>query len=278
MLDDWQLEKVRTALRAHRAYTPGQSGRGLTWLELVADIEAYTGVAMSDEVARQFVQGTNRKRQNPVRYRRPDPDNLAAILAYLTHSDIDALSSDELDQDGFAYQAPLRLLEYLAQDFDGEQMLLPEGLTGRYSAAAAAADSITATVLVLQQEPDTGIIRASETSEIYDHPGEASLRDWRGLDRRNSFRARKLAEGWAVLTPEDSLLFFMKDRPYGRNHYWTLAADADLWSEGPVGRLLLLRHDYPAELGEGRDTATAKRALSEHFLANLFAFERVERT
>ena len=277
MLDDWQLEKVRTALRAHRAYTPGKSGRGLTWLELVADIEAYTGVAMSDEVARQFVQGTNKKSQNPVRYRRPDPENLAAIVSYLTHSDIGALSEDELVEDAFAYQVPLRLLEYLAQDFDGARVLLPEGLTGRYSAAAAAGDRITATVLALQQDPETGIIRVSETSEIYDHPGAVALREWRQQDRRNSFRARRSAEGWAVLTPEDSLLFFMKDRPYGRNHYWTLAADADLWANGPVGRLLLLRHDYPAELREGRDTAAAKEVLAQHFLGSLFAFERVER-
>lgn len=278
MLDDWQLEKVRTALRAHRTYTPGKSGRGLTWLELVADIEAYTSVVMSDEVARQFVQGTNRKSQNPVRYRRPDPENLAAIVSYLMHSDIGALSEDELEEEAFAYQAPLRLLEHLAQDFDGDRVLLPRGLTGRYSAAAATGGRITATVLALQQESETGIIRVSETSEIYDHPGAVALRDWRRQDRRNSFRARRSAEGWAVLTPEDSLLFFMKDRPYGRNHYWTLAADADLWADGPVGRLLLLRHDYPAELGEGRDTAAAKQALSEHFLASLFAFERGERT
>ena len=275
MLTDWQLEKIRTALRAHRAYTPGKSGRGLTWLELVADVEAYTGVAMSDEVARQFVQGTNRKGQDPVRYRRPEPDNLAAMLAYLTHSDIGALSEDELGEDAFAYQVPLRLLEYLKQDFDaGELVLPPSGLNGRYSAAAAS-DRITATVLVLQQDPETGVIRASETSEIYDHPGEASLRDWRRLDRRNSFRARKSAEGWAVLTPEDALLFFMKDRPYGRNHYWTLAADADLWSKGPVGQLILLRHDYPAELEHGG--TAAKHELSRHFLGNLFAFERIEK-
>ena len=277
ILDDWQTEKVRTALRAHRAYTPGHRRRSMTWLELVAAIEGRTGVAMSDEVPRQFCQGVNLK-ENPVRYREPEPENLAAIVTYLADPEINALSKDELDQQAFAYQVPVRLLDYLRQAFDAEGLASPPaGLEGRYSAAVAASDTITATVLTLRLDAENGFYRVSETSEIYDHPGEAVLRDWPEQDRRNSFRARKSAEGWAVLTPEDNFLIFLKDRPYGRNHYWTLAADAGLWSGDPVPRLVLSRHEYPAELADSSAIAETRQALSRHFLDNLFAFARIEK-
>ena len=55
VFDEFQLETIKAALRAYRAFSRGRSGRGLTWLEVTGDIEAYTGVAMGPDLLRRFV-------------------------------------------------------------------------------------------------------------------------------------------------------------------------------------------------------------------------------
>lgn len=272
--DDWQLDKLRTAMRAHRAYTPGRSGPGLTWLELAADIEVYANVSMSPEVLRQFVEGVS-KREYPVRFRVPSPENLEAIVAYLTHADIDALAADELDQERFAWQVPLRVIEFLKQDFDIEAAAVPESLEGTFRATLTTDDTITVVQLALRPDPHNGFIRVAETADIYTDPGGSAFLTWTDKDRRNRHQARTDAEGWAVLTPEDNLLFFLKDRPYGRNHYWTLAADAELWSGAPVQHLILLRHDYPAEPEESEAGPGVPQSVSRHLIGNISCFERI---
>ncbi len=276
--DDWQLDKLRAALRAHRAYTPGRSGPGLTWLELAGDIEAYTNAAMSPEVLRQFVEGVSKK-DYPVRFRVPSPENLDAILAYLTDPHIDALAADELDQERLPWQVPLRLIEYLRQQFDNEALPLPASLEGTYRAALIGNETITLTQLTLRPDADNGFIRVAETSDVYTHADNTDVAGWTDRERRTRHRARTAAQGWAVLTPEDNLLFFLKEGAYGRNHYWTLAAEADLWSDAPVPRLTLLRHDYPAEPEDGQADSNVGGqgvlpGIARHILRSLFSFER----
>lgn len=277
--DDWQLDKLRAALRAHRVYTPGRRGRGLSWLELCADIEAYTNAPMSPEILRQFVEGVSKK-EYPVRFRVPSPENLEAVVAYLTDPNIDALAAEELNQERFAWQVPLRLIEYLKQDFDTDAPVLPDALEGTYRAAVSADETMTLTQLTLRPDADSGFLRVAEASEIFTHTADTDFLTRTDRDRRNSHRARTDSQGWAVLTPEDNMLFFLKQTPYGRNHYWTLAAEAELWSGEPVKRLTLLRHDYPAEPEEpdtGHDAAEqgVPQSLSRHILGNVFFFERV---
>lgn len=277
--DGRQFDTLRTALRAHRAYTTGRSGPGLTWLELAADIEVYTGAVMSPEVLRQFVEGVSKK-EFPVRFRVPSPENLEAITAYLTNPHIDALAPDELEPERFAWQAPLRLIEYLRQELDTEALPLPDTLEGTFQAVAAEAETITAIRLTLRPDRESGFIRVAETADIYASRSVSDFLAWTDRDKRNRHRARTESEGWAVLTPEDNLLFFLKDRPFGRNHYWTLAAEVDLWTGAAVPRLMLLRHDYPAELDEhGADTHQRgpglPKGIVRHLLTNLFCFERI---
>ena len=154
--DDLRLEKLRAALRAYRAFTRGRSRSSLTWLELAGDIEAYTGVAMGAEVLRQFVEGVSRK--DPARTRVPSDQNLQAIVAFLTHPDIDALSAKELEEDEFAWQACVRLSQFLRQDFDRESVRPPAGLEGTYRAAAAIEGGTAATWLRLRVRPEDGTI------------------------------------------------------------------------------------------------------------------------
>lgn len=260
--DDLRLEKIRAALRAYRAFTRGRSRGSLTWLELSGDIEAYTNVAMGAEVLRQFVEGVSKK--DPARARIPSNQNLQAIVAFLTHPKIDALSAKELEEDDFAWQACVRLQQFLRQDFDAEPLRPPAALEGAYRAATETGGARCAVTLRLQVRPEDGTILVRESGDLYE--GEAQRRH----------KAHREAAGFAVLTPEDGLLFFLKDLPYGRNHYWVLAAEADFWNDAAPKRLILLRHDYPPELPEqGWPVNDPRAALAARMAANVHVFERI---
>lgn len=260
--DDLRPEKIRAALRAYRAFTRGRSRGSLTWLELSGDIEAYTTVAMGAEVLRQFVEGVSKK--DPARTRSPSEQNLSAIVAFLTHPEIDALSAKELEEEEFAWQACVRLQQFLRQAFDAEPVRPPAALEGTYRAITEMDGVTTATVLRLQVRAEDGVILVRESGDLYDG------------DQRTRHKAHREAAGFSVLTPEDSLLFFVKELPYGRNHYWVLAAEAELWSDAPPHRLILLRHDYPPDLAEGGGPANDPRpAIAQSLAAALHIFERV---
>ncbi|MBK8174854.1 MAG: hypothetical protein IPK66_06165 [Rhodospirillales bacterium] len=260
--DDLRIEKLRAALRAYRAFTRGRSRSSLTWLELSGDIEAYTNVAMGAEVLRQFVEGVSKK--DPARTRIPSEQNLEAIVAFLTHPEIDALSRKELKEDDFAWQACVRLSQFLRQEFDAEPVRPPPSLEGTYRAVTATDGATFATLLRLQLRPEDGTVLVRESADLYED------------EAHGRHKAHREAVGWSVLTPEDSLLFFLKDLPYGRNHYWVLAAEADLWSDTPPGRLILLRHDYPPELGEsGWQVNDLRAAIAARMAASIHVFERV---
>ena len=260
--DDLRLEKIRAALRAYRAFTRGRSRGSLTWLELSGDIEAYTSVAMGAEVLRQFVEGVTKK--DPARSRVPSEQNLSAIVAFLTHPEIDALSQKELEDEEFAWQACVRLQQFLRQAFDTEPVRPPAGLEGTYRAVTETSGAGASVTLRLQVRAEDGVILVRESADLYDG------------NRRARHKAHREAAGFSVLTPEDGLLFFVKELPYGRNHYWVLAAEAALWSDAPPARLILLRHDYPPELSEESPRADDVRGVIAQSLAeSLHIFERV---
>lgn len=260
--DDLRTEKLRAALRAYRAFTRGRSRGSLTWLELSGDIEAYTNVAMGAEVLRQFVEGVSKR--DPSRTRIPSEHNQQAIVAFLTHPQIDALSAKELEEDDFAWQACVRLGQFLRQEFDAEPVRPPPSLEGTYRAVSEIDGAGCTMLLRLQVRGEDGTIMVRESADLYD-----------GAERTRH-RAHREAAGFSVLTPEDSLLFFLKGLPYGRNHYWVLAAEADLWLDTPPVRLILLRHDYPPELGDtGWPVNDLRAAIAARMVASIHVFERV---
>ncbi|MBK8208671.1 MAG: hypothetical protein IPK78_00680 [Rhodospirillales bacterium] len=196
--DDLRTEKLRAALRAYRAFTRGRSRGSLTWLELSGDIEAYTSVAMGAEVLRQFVEGVSKK--DPARTRIPSEQNLEAIVAFLTHPEIDALSPKELEEDDFAWQACVRLSQFLRQEFDREPVRPPGTLEGTYRAVTET-DGETADInLRLQVRPDDGTILVRESADLYaGGEGETLPADERTKQLRH--KAHREAVGWSVLTP-----------------------------------------------------------------------------
>ena len=276
-LTEWQIEKVRTALRAWRHYTPSLERHHQTWAEVAGQIEALTEVFMPAESLRQFVEGVSR-RGEPERQRTLQPERLRAVVAFLTNSEIGAMTRDELDEDRFVYTAPLRLAEFLEQELDRDAPRPTSRIDGAYRAVAREAGRIVALELTLRTDAASGVIRAGLARDIYADPGNMPFESWDEAQRQRNRRSRKESAGWAVLTPEDNILIFLKDLPFPVNHYLSLAAEADLWTGLPVTRLIVLRQDYPPERdGAGQDPAAGLARIGERLAAQVTVFDRVSR-
>ncbi len=271
---DWQIKVIRDALAAYRLYTRGYNRASLPWVELTAKIESRANVNLGKDLLRQFVEGVSRK--NPAKMRVPEQTTLEAIAGYLTHPDVRALSPDELQNEHApAYQAPLLLLRYLKQELDQETLNPPPSINGSYQARCTLEDESPAMVTIsLDCAAGDRLIAVTETLMRYHrkdrifHPGR---------DKPGSENMKKRSRGWAILTPEDNLLAFMKEEPYGYNHYYlSFAIESDLWSQPAVNRFVLLRHDYPLEFeADDRTQDGALVQAREHASSNLLHFARV---
>ena len=160
-----------------------------------------------------------------------------------------------------------RLLRFLKQDFDQAVTEPPHNLDGSYRSARALDDQIETTDLQLSLRADEGLIDVVETQTFYWNHDKRSADDFDETEFAGHKASTEKNKGWAILTPEDNLLFFMK-REFGRNHYFlTLAHDDALWSDRPVEKLVLLHHEYPYELSTDQssedeilDTVSAHQA------------------
>jgi len=255
----WQIEMIRAALRAHKAYEQMPDGEWMSWDGVAIAIDEYTGVSITGEALRQFVEGVSKKKA-PIRHRKLGEEHLQAIISYLCNPDIDALDHGELEEDKPDHHAAIRLLRYLRQELDDDLMKPSTILNGEYYEEIRSQGEIAASRLMLDVNPDVGVILVKEVQEIYGETGASEeVRVWHEDARSRAPRATIESNGWAIATPEDNLLFFMKEEPYLRNHYWSLIAECDFWSTASIDRLVFLRADYPAEMRQNT------RAVSERW-------------
>lgn len=246
-----QIEKLRSALRIHRAYGSYGTGQRLTWVIIAGQIEADSDIELNAESLRQFVEGVS-KRREPARQRTPQPPTLEAIKRYLMSPDIKALSEDEWqDHHDLTFQAPQRLALFLKQAFDREVQAPWKGLAGSYGARALIEDQPVTVRLDLKVSQDGDIVWVDETVDIY-ADGQYSV--WEG---------RKEGRGWALVTPEDNILMFIKELPNNRNHYYlTTGIESDLYGGIGVRRFALLRHDYPLNIPMESTSNNSTRKLT----------------
>jgi hypothetical protein len=273
---DWQLNRLRDALRAYHRYGRSHDGEYFNWKDVSAAIEESGSAAIPPERLRQFVEGINAKdggRKFPV----PQDEWLAAIAAFATHEDNALLTDAELKEHMPSWHAAQRLLEYLGQSFDRERALPPATLAGTYQRRLARIDDFAVTELTLQRPSDDGLIQVVKTEESYP-PGAAALIDgWSPAERREARTGYVFFGGWAAFTPEDNVFVFLKQERSGRNqYYFTLASDLTYLPEQPLRRLVFLQHDYPLEpearTGDNADNLGAILSATEK---NMIVFQRV---
>ena len=279
---DFQKRRLRLALRFYHRYKTDIDGRSLSWEFIAHDIEDITGVKIPPERVRQFAIGYWRKGKYV--YSEPEGSGLKAIADFAVHPDRNLLPPDELEELQPDYRAPMYMLEYLKPVYDSEPLEAPKSLTGIYSTQYTSGDDLVISELTLQGVSKDGAIRATQIIDIYPADIADDFTNIPPLDLRNVRRKRRDAGGWAILSPEENLLFFLKEKQWQTNLYYISLLEMDLWSSDQVSELTLLHHDYPYEYDIGKltkDEGNNSRGqlfdyLSDSMMSNVIQYSRVE--
>jgi hypothetical protein len=235
---DRRVELIRARLEA---YYEAESRGPLraTWRRISEEIFDATGVKMDSDSLRQFVKRTMRRGQPRV----PDPKNLEAILSFLCDPEIDMLSRDEVENPSVPSLLARLFLDFLRSNEENEPTPPLTALLGYYRAVEGRIGSLPKRTIdiSLRIEGGENVIRLSEFATKYAYRDSTP-----GVPPRREIKHRLESEGWAIFTPEENLMIFMKQKRYGRNHYYlSLGMDRNVWSGDLVNKLILLRHEYP---------------------------------
>jgi hypothetical protein len=272
---EWQLNRLRDALRAYHAYTPTEELGPFNWKDVSEAISLATDVTVPSERLRQFVEGNRTKDGTGRKFQSMQPQSLEAIAKFVAEEQL--LSPGELDEHVPPWQAAQRLLEYLDQSFDRQRVLPPAMFEGTYQARRTDERGFAVQELTLQRPSDQGLMQVTKTEEHYPAKAEGPFGGWSFEERRNQRRTRTLYGGWAIFTPEDNVMAFLKQADTGRNLYqFTLAADKFYEPGASVEQLILLHHDYPVEL-ERLESGEAEvmRAILQEAAKNVLFFKRI---
>jgi len=258
-LSDWseqQTRLVKTALRDYQSRTV-EGRRKLSWAGVQADIKDITGVDMGGkDTLRQFVEGG---RNAPVAERR------AAIVSFLTHPDVDAMTLDEFRAPGDPVHAPKRLLEYLGLGLD-EPLASPlRSLCGAYESQWEHNFRRHTIRLTLREHADERILNVTEVHEKAKVPAG-----------KDALQNCKESTGWCAFTPEDNILFFLKEAQYGSNHYYHLVSDVDIWTDKPRASFVLLRYDYPHNTRTADEAAVMLAHAHDELKKDALFFRKVD--
>lgn len=273
-LSEWQLSRLRDCLRAYHAYGTGNEKVGFNWKDVSQAIDLSTGTTIGPERLRQFVEGIN---DGAGGRKFPVPKAIDAIWQFVTDDELQLITVEELTEHKPSIQAALRMLEYLDQDFDSDRIIPPAKLQGTYRSRKESLHDVLISEMVLETPTSEGLITVAKTEEYFDHGVADDFAEWSESERRSMRNSRIKYNGWALLTPEDNLMFFLKNERNGRNHYYfTLGSDFDHSENTPVTEMILLAHDYPVE----RDFENPKTSLFELAFEktrqNILQFGRVE--
>jgi hypothetical protein len=311
-LSEWQVWRVRDALRAHHRYerklalardsnlNPGddpdpdhdpeheQHLKYLTWRYVWEEIRNVAKENNIDlemtakngaERLRVFVEGLNKKEGETPKYSAPKPPLMAAIIAFVTDENVGLLDEKELSEfSNFmpSWQAPVRLIEYLEQNFDTERIRPPKSLEGIYQTYKIDSDDLIIREMTIERSIEGGLLQVMETQDVYDEEVASIFHSLSPKELRDLRYKRDHYSGWAILTPEYNLLFFLKEERTGMNrYYFTLASNVTWKMDSPLTNMILFHHDFPFQPDNEMQTADEMiKALMEELPNNLFAFTR----
>src|SRR6185312_696079 len=213
-LSDWQLDRLRNALRAYHQFGRGSGGEYFNWKDVSEAISLATDVEIPPERLRQFVEG--KKMPGGLRtYGTMQDDRLEAIVKFATDEETGIMSEAELREHMPSWHAAQRLMEYLQHEYDIERILPPATLEGTYRTGRLEDESFVVRDLTLQRASDDGLIQLVQTEDTYDIHNGMQFDDLSPEERDKVRGSRILYGGWAILTPEDNLLMFLKKERTG---------------------------------------------------------------
>ncbi|MET0105783.1 MAG: hypothetical protein ABW072_11690 [Sedimenticola sp.] len=269
---DWQLNRIRDALRAFRQYShvddpsyyehydeKGKRKRAslvksFTWADVREAIAVATGVEIGVDMKkgaerlRQFVEGINDK-ENPGQKKFPvlKAEWLAAAVEFVTDKDKELLSEGELEEQAVDVHAALRLSEYLGPSRrDKVDQVQPIRLAGIYRNRKLEREEFAVRELTLHNSSEEGLVQAVVTEAFYSPDAEQLYAEWSRQQRQDEQYTHFKYSGWALITPEANLLFFLKEASYqGNRYYVTVASDFDRLVNEPAQLLALFLNDKP---------------------------------
>jgi hypothetical protein len=270
--------RVRDALRAYHRYQRNQYGRYYTWLDVREDIAHYTGTEIGSgpkygaERLRQFVEGIDTKESGaPRKYPVPKPEALEGIVGLLMHEEVQVLSEDELSEYAPGFQAPLRLIEYLAEDCDTPVTFEARTLEGVLNTSHPNGDGWVVRRLTLQRADAEGMLQAVEFREQFLTESAEQAVEWSNKNDHENRTGFVKYGGWAVVTPEDSIMLFLKHAANGRNVRYFGLDELGLLFGGPmrVKNMRFLQLDFGYDLREADHVPAIVAALAD----DTFVFE-----
>jgi hypothetical protein len=257
--NDWQ-ERLLQRFLLWRKVDEGMKSN----LSLVADIEFHTGESLSDETVRRFLSRFLKGRKE-YEQKSTDIESLWNIASYLMHPDVEALSFNKIEK--AQHKAANHFLLSMLHNADRTPLELHPSYNGKYGYDNCELDLIT--------------FNESEFIDI--GYKEIKKKEHSGIYARTP---SKKFDGYALLTPENNLLFFLKESSFGTNvQMTTLSAPFDFCNKRESDYLVLFYHDEPfeyedllAELSEKQVDASSLASLTANKIQEkIKVFEWVKR-
>ena len=250
-LSDWQLARLRNAIRAYHNYERSHDGDFFTWKDVSEAIDEYTGVTVPPERLRQFVEGVKQK-DGSFKHPVPSGERLKAIYDFATDTELNLLSVDELEERDIGIQVAMRLLDFLDHDLDrrpGYQRVgFPENFEGRYWCVHQEAPFVRHLELQFEKPLDACVAVVHLLERDFDEDNAPDPTDIFTAKWPDECESKARFSGWAILTPEDNIIIFLKEHGVGHNRYYlTLESELNRDNERRKPTFTLLHHDYPKE-------------------------------
>jgi hypothetical protein len=273
---DWQLNRLRDALRAYHDYGGKDQGEDYNWNSVAEGIAEWLDLKdppVSSERLRQFVEGNRSKDGSMRKFGTLKPESLEHVIRFAFERRL--LIPEELEEPAPEIHAPQRLLEYLNK---GERARVVPSVIfdGRYTARVVEDRVYREFDLTLHRPHERGLLLVTKSEEAFEKSLLEKASTWNPEERREHCRKRTLYAGWAIFTPEDNMMVFLKEKDNGKNLYqFTLAAD---WyaPDTVVERLFLLRHQYPVEMeNTNQSDEQILDSIMQETKGNIVVFRRI---
>lgn len=310
----WKQNRIRQALKAFKTfgangYQPvsrALEGQGAySWLGVAHEIAEVGGVELTSSQAknfaerlRQFVEGSPDKARKRAQGRRgaggKDDEmaqlsgwRLELVETFLLHSDPDdpvrekpLLSQDYLSEASIEIQAPLYMLSYLQQGSPARSYLGKSVMDGAYIAEQETTEGpCRYTMALTVQDPATPLDLAAITQvDLSEQPLASHDRDAPGSGPDDPAGAPIPYFGWAVVTPEDTILAFLRNARTRENHVLhSVTVDARIYDDEPMQTVTFFHNNVPTEIDAQVDAGTdaeTKSETAELLASRLLTFRR----
>lgn len=277
---DWQLLRMRNALRAYHRYGGYFDGDVYTWIDVSEAIAEYCDVEVPQESLRKFVEGV-KKKDGTRKYSTPEgpqDERIHAIFKFVQEEDLNLLNEDELKERTFGLQAANRMVEYLEEDQQYTQLGIPANIAGRYYNWREDGDHVWCSELTIDQPLDNRIAVVHLLERSYMKGEEPSLVDVAIGDMPLNYKSQTRLDGWLAVSPEENMMFFLKEVSTGLNRrYLLLDSTLGLNVENSPLEFNLLFFHAPMEVQHARSLASFKDPSQENLEKSLHRYARLKR-